>query len=311
MLFQRQNRTLTVWAPAKLNLFLEVHGKRPDGYHELETLMVTLDHYDTLRFAETSAASTRMILRPVEVSCSSSSTSTTPAHESQAATLPAGSDNLIVRAAELLRQETGYTGGVEIELFKRIPMAAGLAGGSSDAAATLMGLNQFWNLQLSLSQLSQLAARLGSDVPFFLEASAAAICRGRGEQVEPCSLPLRMHFVVVKPPTGLSTPQVFRQCRPADQPRSVQPLVAALRQGHLSKAGRLLHNGLQAAAETLNTDVQRVKAAFRGLSVLGHMMSGSGTSYFGLCASRRHALQVSSRLKAARLGHVFVAQSRA
>ncbi len=189
-------------------------------------------------------------------------------------------------------------------------MAAGLAGGSSDAAATLWGLNRLWNLGHSAQELQTLASRLGSDIPFFLCSSSAAICRGRGEVVEPFSLPGRFWFVIARPQTGLSTADVYRHCRPSSIGWTAGDLAARLSRGGLQAAAGLFYNGLQEPAERLNSDVTRLKTAFARQPFAGHIMSGSGTSYFGLCRSRPQAAQLAARLKATRLGDVFVVSSR-
>ena len=137
----RRAGAVFVWTPAKVNLFLEVLGRRPDGYHDLATLMVTVGLYDTLELHETSSGEVRL-------------TCDLPA-------LSTGDDNLIVKAARLVRQRYGVASGVEIRLRKRIPMAAGLAGGSSDAAATLAGLDRLWRLGLGNDELGRLGAELG------------------------------------------------------------------------------------------------------------------------------------------------------
>lgn len=302
MLFLQQGRSLTVHTPAKLNLLLEIAAKRPDGYHEIETVMVAVGIDDTLRF--TDEPSGRISLRCVDVG------SRTGASDAPADEIPTGPENLVIRAAQLLNDFTGRPRGARIELFKRIPAAAGLAGGSSDAAATLAGLNRFWNLRLSAAELRSLAARLGSDIGFFLTDSPLAVCRGRGELIEPVRLPLQLYFVIARPRSGLSTALVYRHCRPAEVRQPAEVLVEHLRQGRLKAAAQSLRNGLQAPAEQLNSDVLRLKTLFAAQPVLGHMMSGSGTAYFGVCATRRQALAVASRLRAARVGRVFVAQSR-
>jgi 4-diphosphocytidyl-2-C-methyl-D-erythritol kinase len=221
-----------------------------------------------------------------------------------------GEDNLVMRAARLLQTVTGTRFVAKIDLLKRIPLSAGLAGGSSDAAAALAGLNRLWNLRLSLTELSALGARLGSDVPFFLCMAPAAICRGRGEVVEPLRLSSRFWFVIARPPSGLSTAEVYRHCRPSPIARSAGALATRLARGHLQAAAGLFHNSLQEPAERLSADVTRLKTAFARQPFAGHMMSGSGTSYFGLCRSRRQAVQLASRLKAMRLGDVFAVSSR-
>ncbi len=301
MLCRSQITTVTVFAPAKLNLFLKVLGKRSDGYHELETLMLSVGLYDTLRLTNDSAG--QLSLRCFD---GAPHHGRAPPRES----LAAGPENLVLRAAQLLKDAAGTAHGAQIDLVKRIPLAAGLAGGSSDAAATLWGLNRLWNLGLSVAELSTMAARLGSDVPFFLCSTPAAICRGRGEVVEPLPLGTRFWFVIARPETGLSTAEVFRHCRPSIVSWSARELAGRLLGGPLQKAAGLFHNALQEPAERLNADVTRLKRAFARQPFAGHMMSGSGTSYFGLCRSRRQAVQLAARLKATRLGDVFVVSSR-
>jgi 4-diphosphocytidyl-2-C-methyl-D-erythritol kinase len=291
MFHRDQTNSVTVAAPAKLNLFLKVLGKRTDGFHELETLMVSVGLYGALTLECHDAGS----VRPGS-----------PVRELP----PVDDNNLVLKAAHLLRRSTGTSLGAKLTLIKRIPMAAGLAGGSSDAAATLVGLNRLWRLGLSVVELHDLAARLGSDVPFFLCSSPAAICRGRGEIVEPQPLPLRFHFVIARPRSGLSTAEVFRHCRPSQIGWSATDLAAACHRGRIDHAVRYLHNALQEPAERLNTEVTTLKQWFSREAFVGHMMSGSGTSYFGLCRSRSQALQLAARLKAVRLGDVFVARSR-
>lgn len=300
MLCRSLTTSVTVFAPAKLNLFLKVLGKRVDGYHELETLMVSVSRYDTLVL--TDEPDGRLWL-----TCHDGRPSNRPAATRDP--LPSGPDNLVFRAAQLLKSATGVPCGARIELVKRIPLAAGLAGGSSDAAATLWGLNRLWRLGLSAADLAALAARLGSDVPFFLAPNSAAICRGRGEIVEPLPLPARLWFVIARPPTGLSTAEVYRHCRPSTEACSAGELAARLRSGRLKSAAGLFHNALQEPAERLDASVTRLKRAFARQPFAGHSMSGSGTSYFGLCRSRRQAVHLAGRLKAARLGDVFVASS--
>ncbi len=301
MLCRGQTTSVTIFAPAKLNLFLKILGKRNDGYHELETLMVSVGLYDTLLLADDPSGA-------LHLSCRDAGPRRAGMPQRE---LPGtGSENLVLRAAELLKRTTGTPRGARIELVKRIPVAAGLAGGSSDAAAALWGLNRLWKLGLTVPELQGLGARLGSDIPFFLCRTPAAICRGRGEIVEPLPLPARLWFVIARPPSGLSTADVYRHCRPSAVNWSAAELGAQLARRRLAAAADLFHNALQEPAEQLNTDVTRLKTAFARQPFAGHLMSGSGTSYFGLCRSRRQGQQLSARLKAARLGDVFVVSSR-
>lgn len=298
MLFHEANGSLAVQAPAKLNLFLEILGKRSDGFHELETLMVTVDWYDTLVVRDQPG--------PIRLMCRQAGQRS----DDGGSGIPTGDDNLVVRAARLLKESTGHSGGAEIHLVKRIPMAAGLAGGSSDAAATLWALNRTWRTGLTNEELRELAAKLGSDIPFFLADRPAAVCRGRGEQVEPAPLPAGLCFVIARPSGGLSTALVYRHCRPSPHPRTAGDLVRKFQSGRLQDAGSLLHNALQEPAERLSPEVSQLKSLFSQQPVMGHLMSGSGTAYFGLCSHRRQALQIAARLRAAGVPHVAVVQTR-
>ncbi len=300
MLCQPAIRSLTVLAPAKLNLFLRVVRRRSDGFHDLETVMTAINLFDTLHFesSETSEISLRVVMAQSRNSLSF-----------PAESIPTGADNLVLRAAHLLREYAGGTAGVRMTLVKRIPSAAGMGGGSSDAAAALGGLNRFWNLARTRVELLDLAGQLGSDVGFFLGGRSTAICRGRGELVEPLELPTCLHFVIARPASGLSTPEVFRHCRPGDKQRSLSEFVDSLKGQRLDRMVRLLLNDLQSPAESLNEDVKNLRQKFDLLPVLGHQMSGSGTSYFGVCASSRHARMIAARLSASGVPWVYVARS--
>jgi 4-diphosphocytidyl-2-C-methyl-D-erythritol kinase len=293
------DKGLEVLAPAKLNLFLEVLGKRADGFHEIETLMYPIGVFDTLVFSDLPHGEVRLTCQT-----HSGDRSTPPA---DAEKLPEGGDNLVVRAVELVRRRCGIAHGAQLRLIKRIPLAAGLAGGSSDAAAALVAANRVWRLKLTLAELASLAAELGSDIPFFLYGGPA-VCRGRGELIEPVHGLGSLHFVVVKPPAGLSTADVYRTCRASPEPRQVGGLLAALSEGSLSGAASCLHNALQAAAEKLSPWIARLSHEFARLDFLGHRMSGSGTSYFGLCRHARHARRLAACLRARGVGRVYAVQ---
>jgi 4-diphosphocytidyl-2-C-methyl-D-erythritol kinase len=271
MLSERRGEALVVWAPAKVNLFLEVLGKRADGYHEVATLLVAVSLYDTLEFKEDDSGAIRL-------RCDQPNLSTGP-------------DNLICRAAELLRQRTGCRRGAAIRLVKRIPLAAGLAGGSTDAAATLAGLNRLWRLGVPAAELARWGGELGSDVPFFF-ATPAAWCTGRGEKVEPAPLGGPLTLVVVCPPVGLSTTEVYRGVTVPTEPKSGDAICRALAEGNVEAVGRNLHNRLQEAAEKLGPAVAEVRGRLGRLGPAGQLMSGSGSSVFALCRSHGEALRV-------------------
>lgn len=276
-----------VLAPAKLNLFLEVLGKRADGYHEIESLMVAVDLYDRLSYAvDPSGAITLQCDDPA---------------------LPCGSENLVVRAAERLKEVSRCPLGATIALHKAIPAQAGLAGGSSDAAATLTALDQLWDLRLPPDRLDAVAGEIGSDVAFFRHAPAA-VCRGRGERVEPLRMTEALHFVLVCPPLGLSTAEVYRNLTPPERPRPLGPVLEALVAGRPDALGRGLYNRLQPVAERLQPALVRVKDALArlGPSLDGYLMSGSGSAYFGLARNHEAAAHAAQRLETLGLGWVRV-----
>ncbi len=294
-----QGPNLVVRTPAKLNLFLDVLGKRPDGYHELETLMVSIGLYDTLRFQSNESGR-------LELSLDIASPGITPAMREL---LPLDGHNLILKAAQLLRDHTGCMQGVSIQLAKSIPLQAGLGGGSSDAAATLVALNHFWKLGLSSRELHALAARLGSDVNFFIDSVPLALCRGRGEQITPEPLSQPLHFVLVKPPGGLSTREVFQALPPDRSPRGSAAIRQALHSGNLSLIGAQLHNSLEVPAGVLSDEVASTLTALRRTSSVGRLMTGSGSSCFALCAHQGQAVRAAHQLRAMCRGQVFVVQT--
>lgn len=284
-----------VRAPAKLNLFFEVLGKRSDGFHEIETLMVPINLYDELVATSEPGGLIRTACRWAAA----------PAHSADTlGDLPAEQENLATKAVRLLRERAGVTHGLRMELIKRIPSAAGLGGGSSDAAAALLAANAVWNLGWNTPALAEVAGELGSDVPFFL-GHGAAICRGRGERIEPLDGLGALHIVVVRPPQGLSTASVYANCAVARIPRQVAPLVAALERGDTRALRQLIHNRLEEAAEPLTPWIGRLRHEFANQDCLATQMSGSGSSYFGICRHARHARSVAQRLRARGLGHVF------
>lgn len=275
MLTECQNGTLVRWAPAKVNLFLEVLGRRPDGYHEIATLLVAVTLYDTLEFKEEAGGETRI--------------------ETDDPSLPAGPDNLIWRAADALRRHAGRLGGFRVQLRKRIPAAAGLGGGSSDAAATLLALNKLWRLGLSLMELQTIAAEVGSDVPFFV-TDGAAWCTGRGERVEPVAILRPLWLVLACPRSGLSTAEVYKHVRVPENPVVGQDVRRALACGEVDKLAGLLHNQLEAATKELCPEVGAVLDRLARLGVPGRLVSGSGSSTFALCRDRQEAFRVAREL---------------
>ena len=272
-------------APAKLNLYLRVLGERADGYHEIETLFERIDLADELTFEDD--------LRELALTCSDP-------------TLSCGEDNLVLKAARLLRSTSGVAHGARVHLLKRIPIAAGLGGGSSDAAATLLGLNRLWNLGLQPSQLQPLAAQLGSDVPFFLSEALFAIGRGRGEICESlASVPPLAHVLVV-PRERLSTNDIYRAFAQRGDgaqigltaPRPSLTMVAhALRNGSLGELAKGLWNDLEPVAIRRCPVIANIQSHLLACGALGSRLSGSGPSVFGLCTDARHAQDVAAQMR--------------
>ncbi|MEW6261944.1 MAG: 4-(cytidine 5'-diphospho)-2-C-methyl-D-erythritol kinase [Thermodesulfobacteriota bacterium] len=250
--------SLIVSAPAKINLRLSVVGRRADGYHLLETLMVKLDWEDSLAI--------RPGRRGIEL-------------EVRGANLPPGEGNLVYRAAGLFFQAAGLKPGVEIVLTKNIPVAAGLGGGSSDAAATLLGLNRFWGRPLTLERLRELALSLGADVPFFLYPRATAWASGIGDKVRPGPPLEEWRFLLVNPGWELSTTWVYQNLKLTTGKRN--SIVNGLNERSFT-IDRDLRNDLEAVVLPRFPELGRIKARLIQAGAAGALMSGSGPTVFGL-----------------------------
>lgn len=197
----------------------------------------------------------------------------------------------MLKAAIRFREETGCTAGALIRLAKRVPWAAGLGGGSSDAAAALVGLNELWKLGLAPADLARIGAGIGSDVPFFLNGPAAW-CTGRGEVAEPVTIGRPLDLVLVKPPDGLATADVYRKVRVPAAPVDGAAARAALAAGDVEALGRALFNRLQEPAMELSPAVADWHRRLRATGAPWALMSGSGTCLFGLCRSAAEAGRV-------------------
>jgi 4-diphosphocytidyl-2-C-methyl-D-erythritol kinase len=305
---RRDDLTRIALAPAKLNLYLDLLGRRDDGFHEVETVMVPIRLADTVSFRPLSAAECST---PGEVRLNVRACAPLGANVDLPA-IPTGPENLVVRAVNLLRERSGCELGAAIELVKRVPSAAGLGGGSSDAAAALRLANVCWRLGWTSERLTEVAAAVGSDVPFFL-TNGAAICRGRGERVERLRPIAPIHVVIVKPRVGLDTGDVYRayaaqnnRTAPTSTNRSsLSNFVASLQRSSPQRVGRVLHNALQSAASSLANCIGKIEAAFNELDFIGHQLTGSGTAYFGICRHARHARRLADILRLKQLGLVY------
>ncbi|MFH0763279.1 MAG: 4-(cytidine 5'-diphospho)-2-C-methyl-D-erythritol kinase [Candidatus Omnitrophota bacterium] len=279
---------------AKLNLYLAVLNKRRDNYHNIKTL------FERISLAD------RLILSPredakIKVSCR---------HPG----VPKDSSNLCYQGAELLRKSFNIKKGLQIRLIKRIPVGAGLGGGSSNAATLLWGLNRFWRLNLSRKKLLVLAAKLGSDVPFFIHNTSFAIGSGRGEKIKPLGpgrLPKLWHVIVV-PDFEVSTPLIYGKwdqfrrrktcCKSCSSGLTipefdVKILTSVLSKDTLGLAGGILFNGLEEAAFRAYPEIKRVKDSLVSLGINSVLMSGSGPAVFGIVSSRKEALALRGKIR--------------
>lgn len=254
--------SLVVHAHAKINLHLQILGLRPDGYHEVRTILQSLDLHDTLAFSTTPG--------PFRLTCDQPG-------------VPTDARNLVWRAAQLLWSlRAGGDApieGVQVVLTKRVPAEAGMGGGSSDAAATLLALSRIWHLSLDLASLARIGARLGSDVPFFL-SGGTALGTGKGDDVSPLVEPPPTPVVVVKPPFGVSTPDAydwFDQDRPARTGRLAPRRVPGWPAWALD-----LHNDLEAPVASRYPQIRRVVRELTALGAIHAAMTGSGSAVFGL-----------------------------
>jgi len=271
----QSRRRLVLQTSAKVNLVLEVLNKRSDGYHEISTVMQSVDLFDRLTFESAPAIS-------LEVDDPS---------------LPTGEENLVVRAARLLQRASCVNEGATIRLTKHIPVAAGLGGGSSDAAATLLGLNQLWRLRWPRARLIELAGRLGMDVPFFL-AGGPALATGRGEEIRRLTAVGSYALVLVNPRVALSTREVYERV-PKDwqaEPGATRRLMDALRTRNALRVAAALANTLERFVMPSVPAVSHMKAALLAAGALGTAMSGSGPTVFGIARSLDQARQIRQRV---------------
>jgi len=270
-------RPLRLRAPAKINLVLEILRRRPDGYHQLRTVMHALELADTLTFSPGPAG--------IRVTCR---------HPG----VPSGSGNLVTRAAGLMAREAGLRPRVRIRLEKRIPVAAGLGGGSSDAAAALLGLNRFWNLHFAPRRLLRLARQLGSDVPFFL-SRGCALCTGRGDRVFPWPAVPGMWLVIVNPGLAVSTARIYRRINLQLTRRGnyINLMRSAIYRKNPIKIGKNLFNQLESVTAGMHPVVRRMKTDLLAAGAHAVLMSGSGPTVFGLMPSRPAGLAAAAGLR--------------
>lgn len=294
----KPQRLVSRRAPAKLNLRLKITGRRPDGYHNLVSVMVPVALYDRIDIQFVPS-------RGISLSC-------------RGLRLPQNDKNLAFRAAAAFCEKTGLNQGISLSLTKDIPVAAGLGGGSSDAAAVLRALNHMTDAPLSTRDLETLAVGLGADVPFFLKG-CPCIAQGIGEKLTPIEKWPNLWYIIIMPPIEVSTTWVYGEL---DRKEAIekghvlaeleltsieyQAIMAYLGCGS-PQIDRLLENDLERVTVSRFPILRRIKTALLRAGAEGTLMSGSGPSVFGVFRSRESAEKAKGTLLAKHLGHVFLA----
>ncbi|HBG76476.1 4-(cytidine 5'-diphospho)-2-C-methyl-D-erythritol kinase [Eubacteriales bacterium mix99] len=270
-------RKIRLRAPGKINWTLDVTGRRPDGYHEVEMLLQSIGLWDEIILTERREG-IRIVgdLRGV----------------------PRNGDNLAAKAAEQIRESCGLDAGVEIAIHKRIPIAAGLAGGSSDAAAVLVGLNVLWDADLPEERLRQLGSRLGADVPFCI-SGGTAVARGIGDRLTPLSPLEGIWLVLVKPPFGVSTASVYEAL--SMESRAGHPdwkkAYDSLQAADFAGFPRGTANVLESVTRAQHPEIREIRQALRKAGAVASSMSGSGPAVFGVFPDYGQARRASEKLR--------------
>lgn len=284
-------RSIRLKSPAKINLYLKVLRKRKDGYHQIKTVFERIDLFDEVLLK------TRKDQR-IKIYCRH------PA-------VPIDNSNLMFKAAELLKKDFGSKStGLDIRLKKRIPVAAGLGGGSSNAASVLVGLNKLWNLGLNKGRLRHYASKIGSDVPFFVSNSSFAIGTGRGEHIKSLSKSRVLWHILVVPYNKLSTKEIYSglNLRLTKNEDNVNMLVRALKNFDLSRLKDYIVNDLEDVASKKLPKLLHIKEKLKKLGVGVFCLSGSGPAIFGILKSKKEAEQKARELKSRNL-QVFVVRT--
>ena len=268
---------LYVKAPAKINLTLDVLYKRPDNYHEVEMIMTTVDLADRIGLEPRADGQIKII--------------------SADRFVPNDERNFAYQAAKLLKDTYGITEGVSISIEKEIPIAAGLAGGSSDAAATLRGLNEMWNLNLTMDELAEHGAKIGSDVSFCIYGGTA-LATGRGEKIEELPAPPTCWVVLAKPKIGVSTADVYGglKLEGIEHPNTKQ-MIEAIEKQDYELLCKSLGNVLETVTFKLHPEVITIKEQMQRFGADAVLMSGSGPTVFGLVDSETRATRIYNGLR--------------
>lgn len=273
---------ITARTGAKVNLFLRVLGRRPDGYHEIETVLHGVSLADDIT-VEPAPSGIHVDLR---------------FEDPRGGGAPRAGDNLVAVAARVLLERAGVERGARITILKRIPIGAGLGGGSGNAGASLVLLNDLWDLGFGDDDLLEMAGLVGSDVPYCV-SGGTALATSRGEKVVPLPAPQTMWFVLGMSAGPLSTRTVYEAWAELGSPAEVtsEPLAAALGAGDVEEIAALLHNDLEPVAVALRPELRARMKALREAGCLGAAVSGSGPTLFGIVAGDDHAAAVARRVE--------------
>ena len=265
-------------APAKINLFLDIEGKRKDGYHNINTVFLKIGIYDRLSFKKEP--------RGIKVVCAHPRLFADQEH------------NLVYKAARLLRKSAGIKTGVRIHLKKNIPVGGGLGGGSSDAATTLLALNKLWRLKLSRKQLTDIGKKLGADVPFFLLPDTAAQGRGKGDRLKGIKLKKKFWILLVIPEVCVTTKEVYAALpgRLTKTEFDVKLLFRALKDSDMETMAKSLFNRLESVTLKKYKLLAKIKKMVSALGVRAVLMSGSGSVIFGIVRSREEGMRIKRKL---------------
>jgi len=269
---------LKLKAYAKINLALDVLSKREDGYHEIRTIMQTVDLYDIINIEKIEEDN-------IIVTTSSEN-------------IPTDNKNHAYIAASLLKERFGVKQGVRIHIEKNIPVSAGLAGGSTDAAAVLKGLNEIFELNLSEQQLMEIGREIGADVPFCL-VGGTALCEGIGEKVIKLKSAPQMNILIAKPEVYVSTQAVYEalDLSKIKKRPNIEAMISAIEEGNVKEIAKNLCNVLEVVTVNQYPVINRVKDIMRNNNALGTVMTGSGPAVFGIFGNKYNALKAAERLK--------------
>ncbi len=277
---------MNIKAYAKINLFLEILNKRDDGFHEISTVMQEVDLADELSIDEAAEG--------ISLTCDKPD-------------IPTGPDNLICKAVEIFKKRLKIDKGVKINLVKKIPVGAGLGGGSSDAAAALKALNVLWGSGQSDGELMDMAAEIGSDVPFFINGKTA-FCSGRGEIVSPISVKKKYNYVLIYPNLKIGTANIYKNLslRLTKDKKDVNFFLNLLKDEDALYIGKSLFNRLTDTIYNLYPELVKVRTILDEVGFSGFQISGSGSSLFGLCERRCDAEDIKKKLDRLCIAEVFV-----